>query len=86
MNGVGEREKTREISLDRAKSIFYFLTTAYIPSLRMYPRYKMLTHAYTGLVYITSVCPLRTRCFLHSVSIINLCALSFGLGAYEHFM
>ena len=44
------REKTRETSLDRAKSVFYFLTTVFIPSLRMYPSYKMLTHAYAGLV------------------------------------
>ena len=44
------REKTRETSLDRAKSVFYFLTTVFIPSLRMYPSYKMLTHAYTELV------------------------------------
>ena len=29
MNGVGEREKTRETSLDRAKSVFYFLTTSF---------------------------------------------------------
>ena len=36
MNGVGEREreKTRETSLDRAKSVFYFLTTGFIPSER----------------------------------------------------
>ena len=44
-----QREKTRETSLDRAKSVFYFLTTIFIPSLRTFPRYKMLTHAYTGL-------------------------------------
>ena len=44
-----KREKTRETSLDRAKSVFYFLTTIFIPSLRTFPRYKMLTHAYTGL-------------------------------------
>ena len=44
-----ERERTRETSLDRAKSVFYFLTTIFIPSLRTFPRYKMLTHAYTGL-------------------------------------
>ena len=47
MNGIGEREreteteteteterdreKTRETSLDRAKSVFYFLTTGFIP-------------------------------------------------------
>ena len=29
MNGVGEREKTCETSLDRAKSVFYFLTTGF---------------------------------------------------------
>ncbi|KAB0343657.1 hypothetical protein FD754_020583 [Muntiacus muntjak] len=39
------------------ESVFYFLTTVYIPSLRMYPGYKMLTLIYTGLVYITSICP-----------------------------
>ena len=58
MNGVGEREKgrerererTRETSLDRAKSVFYFLTTGFIPFLRTFSRYKMLTHDYTGLV------------------------------------
>ena len=44
-----QREKTRETSLDRAKSVFHFLTTIFIPSLRTFPRYKMLTHAYTGL-------------------------------------
>ena len=49
MNSVVEREKTRETSLDRAKSVFYFLTS-FIPSLRTFSRYKMLTHAYTGLV------------------------------------
>ena len=56
MNGIGERErerereKTRETSIERAKSVFYFLTTVFIPSVRMFPRHKMLTHAYTGLV------------------------------------
>ena len=44
------REKTRETSLEEAESVFYFLTTVFIPSLRTSPRYKMLTHAYTGLV------------------------------------
>ena len=44
------REKTRETSLDRVKSVFYFLTTGFIPLLRTFSRYKMLTHAYTGLV------------------------------------
>ena len=33
----------------------------------------MLTHVYTGLVYIISVCHYGRRiCFLHFVSIINL--------------
>ena len=56
MNGVceraseREREKTRETSLDRAKSVFYFLTTGFIPFHRTFSRYKMLTHDYTGLV------------------------------------
>ena len=45
-----ERERTRETSLDRAKSVFYFLTTGFIPFLRTFSRYKMLTHDYTGLV------------------------------------
>ena len=44
-----EREKTRETSLDRAKSVFYFLTTGFIPFHRTFSRYKMLTHDYTGL-------------------------------------
>ena len=43
-------EKTCETSLDRAKSVFYFLTTGFIPFLRTFSRYKMLTHDYTGLV------------------------------------
>ena len=44
------REKTRETSLnDRGKSAFYFLTTGFIPFHRMFSRYKMLTHDYTGL-------------------------------------
>ena len=62
MNGIGEREretetetetdreKTRETSLDRAKSVFYFLTTGFIPFHRTFSRYKMLTHDYTGLL------------------------------------
>ena len=62
MNSVGEKERererereretreTRETSLDRAKSVFYFLTTGFIPFHRMFSRYKMLTHDYTGLV------------------------------------
>ena len=55
MNGVGERERerekerTRETSLDRAKSVFYFLTIGFIPFHRTFSRYKMLTHDYTGL-------------------------------------
>ena len=44
-----EREKTRETSLDRAKSVFYFLTTGLIPFHKTFSRYKMLTHDYTGL-------------------------------------
>ena len=44
-----EREKTRETSLDSAKSVFYFLTTGFIPFHRTFSRYKMLTHDYTGL-------------------------------------
>ena len=52
MNSVSEREreKTCETSLDRAKSVFYFLTTGFIPFHRTFSRYKMLTHDYTGLV------------------------------------
>ena len=51
MNGVSERERERrETSLDRAKSVFYFLTTGFIPFHRTFSRYKMLTHDYTGLV------------------------------------
>ena len=49
MNGVGEREGTHETSLYRAKSVFYFLTTRFIPFHRTFSRYKMLTHDYTGL-------------------------------------
>ena len=44
-----EREKTRETSFDRAKSVLYFLTTRFIPFHRTFSRYKMLTHDYTGL-------------------------------------
>ena len=51
MNGIGEREreKTRETSLDRTKSVFSFLTTGFIPFHKTFSRYKMLTHDYTGL-------------------------------------
>ena len=44
------REEALETSLCEAKSVAYFLTAVYIPSLRKYPRYEMLTHAHTGLV------------------------------------
>ena len=45
-----KREKTHETSLDRAKSVFYFLTTGFIPFHRTFSRYKMLIYDYTGLV------------------------------------
>ena len=44
-----EREKTHETSLDRAKSVFYFLTARVIPFHRTFSRHKILTHDYTGL-------------------------------------
>ena len=36
MASARERQKTRETSLDRAKSVFYFLTTVFIPLLRTF--------------------------------------------------
>ena len=50
MTGIGEREreKTRDTSLDRAKSMFYFLTTGFIPFHRTFSRYKMLQGSITS--------------------------------------
>ena len=67
-----EREKTRETSLDRAKPVFYFLTTGFIPSLRTSSRYKMLTHDYTGLVLHHFIFLGKAGCFLLSNSIVIL--------------
>ena len=72
MNCVSEREKTRETSLDRAKSVFYFLKTVFIPLLRRFSRYKMLTHAYTGLILHHFVFLGKAGCFLLSNSIVIL--------------
>ena len=72
MNRVSEREKTRETSLDRAKSVFYFLTTGFIPLLRRFSRYKMLTHAYTRLVLHHFVFKEKQDVFCFLIFIVNL--------------
>ena len=56
-----DREKTHETSLDRAKSVFYFLTTGFIPFHRMFSRYKVLIYDYKGLVLL----------IIYSISIYN---------------
>ena len=87
MNGVGERErerereKARETSLDRAKSVFYFLTTGFIPFHRTFSRYKMLTYDYTGLALHHFDFLGKAGFFLLSYSIIILSTRSSGLGA-----
>ena len=76
-----EREKTRETSLDRAKSVFYFLTTGFYT---LSQNVFKVQDAYSWLhrIHITSFWFLgKAGFFLLSNSIAILSTLSSGLGA-----